>query len=81
MWIGDNTFIQVCLDNFFCGDFFVICLPRDVTGAVLREVVSHGKLMRLEKFEVTIPTSITFPHNLLLIRYNFVCLFSGVSLY
>ena len=25
---------------------------RDVTGAVLREVASHGKTMRLEKFEV-----------------------------
>jgi len=28
------------------------CLDRDVTGAVLREVVSHGKQMRLEKFEI-----------------------------
>jgi len=35
----DLTFEQACQD-------------RDVTGAVLREISSHGKQMRLEKFEV-----------------------------
>merc|ERR1719334_1730351 len=28
------------------------CLDRDITGAVLREVVTHGKLRQLEKFEI-----------------------------
>ena len=33
-------------------DFEALCDDRDVTGAVLREVVNHGKKHRLEKFEV-----------------------------
>ena len=30
------------------------CEDKDITGAVLREVVNHGRISKLEKFEVII---------------------------
>ena len=55
---GEKVFLAFMWTFFIClhrrDVIYVICLPRrDVTGAVLREVVSHGKQKRLEKFEVT----------------------------
>ena len=32
--------------------FEQLCVDRDLTGAVLRELVSHGKKFKLEKFEL-----------------------------
>merc|ERR1712203_723094 len=36
------------------------CKDKDVTGAVLREVVNHAKSSRLEKFEI--PGAVTLTH-------------------
>ena len=33
-------------------DFEAQCVDKDLTGAVLRELVQHGKKHRLEKFEI-----------------------------
>ncbi len=33
-------------------DFELMCDDKDLTGAVLRELVNHGKKHKLEKFEV-----------------------------
>ena len=33
-------------------DFSLLCVDKDVTGAVLRELVAYGKKLRLEKFEL-----------------------------
>ncbi len=33
-------------------EFEAMCDDKDITGAVLRELVNHGKKHKLEKFEV-----------------------------
>ena len=33
-------------------DFETLCTDKDLTGAVLRELVNHGKKHKLEKFEI-----------------------------
>ncbi len=38
-------------------DFEALCGDRDVTGAVLRQLINHGREHRLEKFEI--PAAVT----------------------